>query len=81
VVAEFEDSALMKVFGRSGRVVFPAPAAIASDVCRYYGVRVVGETDGVRERYFAISVERRVTHPGVLALTSAARADLFDQVN
>lgn len=77
IVAEFEDSALMKVFGHGAGVVFPAPAAIAHDVCRFYGVRVVGQTHAVRERYYAISAERRLRHPGVLAITSAARDELF----
>ena len=76
-IGEFEDSALMKVFGQGAGVAFPAPAAIAADVCRLYGVRQIGRTSAVRERYYAISVERRLTHPGVLAITSAARDDLF----
>jgi LysR family transcriptional activator of nhaA len=77
VVGEFEDSALMKVFGHSAGVVFPAPAVIERDVCRFYGVRVAGRTDAVRERYYAISAERRLKHPAVLAITSAAREQLF----
>lgn len=77
VAGEFEDSALMKVFGQGIGVVFPAPAAIAADVCRLYGVRLIGQIQAVRERYYAISVERRLKHPGVLAITSAARDDVF----
>ena len=77
VAGEFEDSALMKVFGQSSGMVFPAPAAIAADVCRHYGVRSIGTTSAVRERYYAISPERRLRHAGVLAVTSAARGDLF----
>ncbi len=77
VIAEFEDSALMMVFGHGVGAVFPAPAAIEHDVCRFYGVRVVGRTDAARERYYAISAERRLKHPGVLAITSAARDELF----
>jgi LysR family transcriptional activator of nhaA len=77
VIAEFEDSALMMVFGHGAGAVFPAPAAIEHDVCRFYGVRVVGRTDAARERYYAISAERRLKHPGVLAITSAARDELF----
>jgi LysR family transcriptional activator of nhaA len=46
-------------------------------VCRFYGVRVAGRTDAVRERYYAISAERRLKHPAVLAITSAAREKLF----
>ncbi len=74
---EFEDSALMKAFGEAGTAVFPAPTAIALEVCRHYGVVAVGHTDAVRERYYALSAERRVTHPGVAALSKAARLDLF----
>jgi LysR family transcriptional activator of nhaA len=77
VSGEFEDSALMKVFGEGAGVVFPAPAAIADDVCRVYGVRMVGSTRAVRERYYAISAERRLKHPGVLAITTTARDELF----
>ena len=77
IAGEFEDSALLKSFGESGRAVFPAPTAIAPEVCRHYGVVAFGATDAVRERYYALSVERRVTHPGVVALSATARGDLF----
>ena len=77
IAGEFEDSALLKAFGESGRAVFPAPTAIAEEVCRHYGVVTFGATDAVRERYYALSVERRVTHPGVVALSATARGDLF----
>lgn len=77
VAGEFEDSALMKVFGQGDGVVFPAPAVIARDVCRVYSVQQIGRTADVRERYYAVSAERKVKHPGVLAITTAARDALF----
>ncbi len=77
IVGEFEDSALMKVFGQAAVCVFPAPSAIEQDVCRFHGVRVVGRAETVRERYYVISAERRLKHPAVLAITSAARDQLF----
>ena len=77
VVGEFEDPALMQVFGQGGGCVFPAPSAIAHDVSRFYGVRRVGRAEAVGEKYYAISAERRLKHPGVLAITSAARDHLF----
>jgi LysR family transcriptional activator of nhaA len=77
VVGEFEDSALMTVVGQAAGCVFPAPAAIAKDVGRFHGVRMIGRTERVRERYFVISAERRLKHPGVLAMTNAARDQLF----
>lgn len=77
VAGEFEDSALLKAFGESGRAVFPAPTAIEREVCRHYRVAVVGRASSVRERYYAISAERRLKHPGVLAITATARTELF----
>ncbi len=74
---EFEDSALLKAFGESGRAAFPAPSVIANEVCRHYRVALIGRADAVRERYYALSAERRVTHPGVVALSAAARVDVF----
>jgi LysR family transcriptional activator of nhaA len=77
IVAEFDDSALMKAFGRSGGVVFPAPTAIEREICRMYRVQVVGRAPQVRERYYAISAERRLKHPGVLEITTAAKTTVF----
>lgn len=77
VVAEFDDSALMKAFGQSGSGVFPAPAAMALEIEAHYGVVPLGRTDDMHERFFAISAERRLTHPAVVAVSDAARAGLF----
>ncbi len=80
VTGEFEDSALLKAFGESGRAVFPAPTVIEREVCRRYRVAVVGRVPGVRERYYAISIERRLKHPGVVAIAATARTELAPQV-
>ena len=77
IAGEFEDAALMNVFGEGAQAVFPGPAAIERDICRLYGVRVIGRASAVRERYYAVSVERRLKHPGVIAITSAAREEVF----
>jgi len=76
IVSEFEDSALLKVFGQHGAGLFPAPAGFAREVCRQYAVREVGRVDSVRERFWAISVERRLKHPAVVAISEAARTVL-----
>ena len=76
-VAEMADSALMKVFGAAGAGLFPAPAAIEKDIRRQYGVRPLGTLDGVQERFYAISVERKLKNPAVLAISSSARTELF----
>lgn len=73
IVGEFEDSALMKAFGQTGLAVFPAPEAIEAEVRSQYGVERVGRLDGVAERFYAISVERRIKHPGLVAISGAAK--------
>jgi LysR family transcriptional activator of nhaA len=77
VVAEVEDSALLKAFGQHGSGIFPVPEVTADEVRRMHGVRSVGRTDAVRERFYAITVERRITHPAVAAITTSARERLF----
>jgi LysR family transcriptional activator of nhaA len=77
VVAEFEDSALLKVFGADGLGVFPVPTLIEAEVARQHGVVVLGRAEEVRERFYAVSVERRLKHPAVVAITDAARQELF----
>jgi LysR family transcriptional activator of nhaA len=77
VVAEIEDGALLKAFGRAGAGVFASPSAVEREVRRQYGVERIGQTDEVMERFYAISVERRIRHPAVLAVTELARTELF----
>lgn len=76
-IGEFDDAALMKAFGGEGRGVFMAPTVLESETAAQYGVCVVGRTDELVEEYFAVSVERRITHPCIAAITSAARGELF----
>jgi len=77
LVAEVEDSALLKVFGQNGAGIFPAPIIVADDIRRTHGVRLVGQTDEVQEQFFAITVERRIMNPAVAAIAEAARAGIL----
>jgi LysR family transcriptional regulator, transcriptional activator of nhaA len=77
VVGEFADGALMKAFGRQGTGVFMTPRVVEEETCAQYGVHVIGRSDDLVEDFYAISVERRITHPGVVAITQAARTELF----
>jgi len=77
VVGEFDDSTLIKVFGQAGSGLFAAPSIIEASVRSQYGVSIVGRLDKVRERFYAISAERRLKHPGVIAITESARRELF----
>lgn len=81
VVAEFEDRALMKAFGEAAAGIFTSPTAVEGDVLDKYNVAVVGRTQEVTERFFAISAERKIKHPAVSAITESARLDLFSDSN
>lgn len=76
-VAEIEDGALVKAFGQAGSGLFAAPSAIEEEVCRQYRVEVVGRLPQVKERFYAISAQRRLEHPAVVAISQQARAHLF----
>jgi len=77
VVAEIEDTALMKVFGQGGAGAFAAPIVVADEIRKVHGVHLVGRVDAVRERFYAITVERRITHPAVAAIAAAAREGIL----
>ena len=77
VVAEFDDSALMKVFGQEDAGIFIAPAAIEAEVELQYRAVCIGRVNELKERFYAISVERRVLHPVVAAIMETARESLF----
>jgi LysR family transcriptional regulator, transcriptional activator of nhaA len=77
IVGEFDDSALMKAFGKSGSGIFIAPSVIAEEVMEQYDVELIGQTEAVTESFYAISVERKVKHPGIVAITEGARQQLF----
>jgi LysR family transcriptional activator of nhaA len=77
IAGEFDDSALMSAFGQAGAGIFAAPTVVADMVMRQYDVQLLGQTEEIREQFFAISVQRKLTHPAVLAISRAARSDLF----
>lgn len=77
VVAEFEDTALLKAFGAAGHGAFCVPSIISAEVTRMYHVAPVGETNEVMERFYAISPERRIRNPAVAAISEAAKTRVF----
>ena len=77
VVAEFEDSALMKAFGYAGAGLFPAPSAAASEIKQLYGAELVGELDGLTENFYGISLERKIKNPTLAAVVKAVREQVF----
>jgi LysR family transcriptional activator of nhaA len=79
IAGEFDDSALMSAFGQAGAGFFAAPTAIADMVMRQYEVQLAGSTDEIKEEFYAISVQRKLTHPAVLAISRAAQKALFGE--
>ncbi len=77
IIGEFDDDALMSAFGREGRGVFIAPTVMERDTQAQYGVELIGRTEELVEEFYAVSVEKRITHPCVVAITGAARGQLF----
>lgn len=77
VVGEFEDGATMQAFGRAGRGIFPGSSVVSREISRQNVVQKVGEVPAVREQFYAISAERRLKHPGVLAIAETAQKKIF----
>ncbi|MCU0635063.1 MAG: LysR family transcriptional regulator [Gemmatimonadaceae bacterium] len=77
MVAHFADSALLKTFGQAGVGLFAVPTVIVRETRKQYGVQVVGRIKDVREQFFAISAERKLKHPAVVAIAESARTRFF----
>lgn len=77
IAGEFDDSALLKAFGEAGAGLFAAPTVIEEEICRMYRMAVIGQTDEIRERFYAISTERLLKHPSIVMITDTARSRLF----
>lgn len=77
IIGEFDDGALMNAFGRQGCGAFMAPTVMEQDTVAQFGVEVIGRSVELVDEFYAVSVERRITHPCVVAITDAARGELF----
>ncbi|HXY49930.1 MAG TPA: transcriptional activator NhaR [Terriglobales bacterium] len=80
IAGEFQDYALLRAFGQAGTGVFPIPSVFERELRRQDSLRRIGSTAGVRQRFYAISIERRLKHPGVVAICDTARRHLFKRV-
>ena len=77
IIGDFDDAALLKAFGEAGVGLFAAPTVNEEEVCEKYHVKVVGRTTAVRQQFYVISVERRLSHPAVIAISNAAHDEIF----
>ncbi len=78
IVGEFVDSAQLKVFGQAGEGVFVGPTVIEKEIAKQYQVQVIGRTNEIKEKFYAISVERIIKHPAVAVISEAAHQNIFD---
>ena len=77
IAGDFDDSALLQAFGQRGHGVFAMPTAIEAEVERQFNCSVIGRTDEIETCFYAITVERRLRHPAVVAIAEAARSQIF----
>jgi len=81
LIGEFEDLALMRVFGQAGVGIFPVPSVVEKHFVKQFGLEHVGNAQGVRSRFYAISTEKKLRHPAVVAICDTARQTLFRPFN
>lgn len=74
---EVGDRDLFEVFAEAGAGVFATPTILEQRLRRQFDVQVIGRVEGIREKYYAISTERKLKHPGVIAISEEARKQLF----
>jgi LysR family transcriptional activator of nhaA len=77
VVGEFDDSALIMEFGHGGSGIFAVPSVVERDIRRKHGMARIGNVDGVRRELFAVALQKRFSHPGVVKFIERARHELF----
>jgi LysR family transcriptional activator of nhaA len=77
IVGEVEDMAMLQTLGEHGLGLFAAPTVVRQEISRRHRVAWVGELDQVRERFYGVSVERRITHPAVRWIADEAKKRLF----
>ena len=78
VRGQFDDSALMKSFGKAGMGIFFMPSIIAEEVCKTFNVSIIGKTDKIKQEFYAISAQRKISHPAVAAICNSAKQGLFE---
>jgi LysR family transcriptional activator of nhaA len=78
VVGEFQDSSMLRAFGAAGHGVFPVPAVVEAELRERHGLRALVRLEEVRERFYAVSPQRRLDHPAARRITEAARGGLFE---
>lgn len=77
LVGEIEDPAFVNILALHGLGFMPVPTLVAKEIVTRFGFRAIGRTDDCQQQFYAITPERKLTHPAVVAITSGARDRLF----
>ena len=77
IIAELDDLALASVLGETGLGVLAAPEVLEKELAQRYGLQLVGRAKDIRQRFFAISVERKIKNPAVASICEVARKKIF----
>lgn len=80
IIGEFSDSALLRAFGEAGDGIFPLPSVVEGDLAKESSIKLLGRAEGLVERYYAISTERKLRHPAVVAISEAAKLTVFGEL-
>jgi LysR family transcriptional activator of nhaA len=62
---------MLKIAGRNGLGLFAIPTIVEKEVRQLYGLITLGQILGIQEQFFAVSIDRKIKHPGVLAICKA----------
>lgn len=73
IVAEFDDTALLKDFAADGIGIAPIHQNVLQQARESYGLSVLGAVKGIRAEFFAVSVERKLGNEAILAITGRER--------
>jgi LysR family transcriptional activator of nhaA len=77
LIAEFDDSALMKSFGQQGIGIFCSPSVIQKEIMQDYKVSLLGETDKIQEEFYAITIEKKINNPITQSILTSANLNTF----
>jgi LysR family transcriptional regulator, transcriptional activator of nhaA len=77
IVAEFEDAGLMKVAAAAGLGFTMVHSVVDKVALEHFGLKAIAKVKECASDFYAITIERRLKHPVVAAITEHAYSELF----
>ena len=78
LVGEIEDPALVNILAVHGLGFIAVPTIVAKETIARFELRTIGHTEECQQQFYAISAQRKLNHPAVMAITSKAKSVLFN---